>query len=60
MRLITVQLPKHYIDLLDKLVKDKLYANRSEAIRAAVRDLLELHGYWGAKREDKGFSIKPS
>ena len=40
MKLITVHLPKPYIQALDKLVHDKYYPNRAEAIRIAVRDLL--------------------
>lgn len=40
MKVITVHLPKPYIKALDKLVDDKYYPNRAEAIRVAVRDLL--------------------
>lgn len=40
MRFITLHLPEYYIKGLDQLVKDKLYPNRAEAIRFAVRDLL--------------------
>lgn len=41
MRLITLHLPEPYIDDLEWLVKKKrVYPNRAEAIRIAVRDLL--------------------
>ena len=41
MKLITVHLPEAYLKGLDKLVKRRMYPNRSEAIRIAVRDLLK-------------------
>ena len=47
MRLITLHLPESYIQALDKLVKEKYYPNRAEAIRIAVRDLLKVEA-WGA------------
>ncbi|RLF16331.1 MAG: transcriptional regulator [Thermoprotei archaeon] len=40
LKIITVHLPEGYIKGLDQLVEAKLYPNRSEAIRVAVRDLL--------------------
>jgi len=40
MKLITLYLPEKYIQQLDLLVERKLYPNRAEAIRFAVRDLL--------------------
>jgi len=36
----TLNLPRPYADALDDLVRMKLYPNRAEAIRLAVRDLL--------------------
>ncbi len=41
MQLITVHLPKSYIEGLEELVKEQIYPNRSEAIRVAVRDMLK-------------------
>jgi Arc/MetJ-type ribon-helix-helix transcriptional regulator len=38
---ISVYLPESYLDNLEDLVKAKMYPNRSEAIRTAVRDLLK-------------------
>jgi len=38
--IVTVHLPKIYVDKLEELVKRKLYTNRSEAIRMAVRDFI--------------------
>lgn len=43
MKLITLYLPKQYIAGLQDLVDAKLYPSRCEAIRFAVKDLLELH-----------------
>ncbi|RLI86575.1 MAG: CopG family transcriptional regulator [Archaeoglobales archaeon] len=40
MKLVTVHLPPAYIEGLRELVKRGRYPNQSEAIRAAVRDLL--------------------
>ncbi|MFQ5759116.1 MAG: ribbon-helix-helix domain-containing protein [Candidatus Bathyarchaeia archaeon] len=45
-RLITLHLPEPYIKALDKLVNEKFYPNRAEAIRVAVRDLLNVEA-WG-------------
>lgn len=41
LRILTVHLPEAYIRGLDELVSRRLYPNRSEAIRVAVRDLLK-------------------
>jgi len=46
MRLITLYLPEPYIRALDRLVAEKKYPNRAEAIRIAVRDLLSIEA-WG-------------
>jgi len=48
MKLITLHLPEPYIQALDRLVKDKYYPNRAEAIRVAVRDLLSVEA-WGKR-----------
>lgn len=47
MRIVTVHLPEEYIAGLDELVRLDRYPNRSECIRAGVRDLLkdELWNY---------------
>ncbi|TRO54323.1 ribbon-helix-helix protein, CopG family [Candidatus Bathyarchaeota archaeon] len=41
MKLITVNLPEAYVNGIERLILEKLYPNRSEAIRIAVRDLLK-------------------
>jgi len=41
MRLITVKVPESYIEGLDDLVRSGRYSSRSEAIRIAIRDLLQ-------------------
>lgn len=40
MKLITLYLPEPYIKMLDKLVTERFYPNRAEAIRVAIRDLI--------------------
>ena len=40
MRVVTVKMPEAYVEAIDELVKMGRYTSRSEAIRAAVRELL--------------------
>jgi len=42
LKLITLYLPEPYIQALDQLVDEKYYPNRAEAIRVAIRDLLNV------------------
>ena len=42
MKLITLYLPEPYIRALDRLVYNRYYPNRAEAIRVAIRDLLNV------------------
>ena len=48
MRMITLHLPESYIEALDRLVNEKYYPNRAEAIRVAVRDLINAE-VWGRR-----------
>jgi Arc/MetJ-type ribon-helix-helix transcriptional regulator len=41
MKTISVNIPEAFVNGLEDLVAHGLYANRSEAIRVAVRDLLK-------------------
>ena len=41
MKLITLYLPEPYIKQLDQLVDAKFFPNRAEAIRVAIRDLIQ-------------------
>jgi hypothetical protein len=43
MKTVTVNLDKNMIDLLDKIVQYEIFPNRSECIRAAIRNLLLYH-----------------
>ena len=45
MILITVHLTKEQVELLDKLVEMKIFPNRSEAIRVAIRELIDKYFY---------------
>lgn len=40
MKMITLYLPEPYIEALDKLVSEKYYPNRAEAIRNAILDMI--------------------
>jgi Arc/MetJ-type ribon-helix-helix transcriptional regulator len=39
--MLTVYIPEKYLETLDLLVYEKLFPNRSEAIRTAIRDLIQ-------------------
>jgi Arc/MetJ-type ribon-helix-helix transcriptional regulator len=41
MKLVTLHVPTAYLEGIEQLVDTKLYPNRSEAIRIAIRDLLK-------------------
>ncbi|MEM2083110.1 MAG: ribbon-helix-helix domain-containing protein [Nitrososphaerota archaeon] len=41
LKAITVHLPEAYLKAIDELVQKKLYPNRAEVIRMAVRDLIK-------------------
>lgn len=45
MKTISVNIPQAFLNGLEELVQNGLYANRSEAIRVAVRDLLKRELY---------------
>ncbi len=40
MVLISLHVPKYYVEIIDELVRWGVYPNRSEAIRDAIRQLL--------------------
>ncbi len=40
LKVISVRLPETYIEIMDELVKIKVYPSRSEIIRMALRDFL--------------------
>ncbi len=44
MKTINLQVPEPHLELLEQLSNEHLYANRNDAIRQAIRDLLKLHG----------------
>lgn len=41
MRVLTVHVPELYVVALDELVERRLYPNRAEAIRMALRDFIK-------------------
>jgi len=58
MRLITVHLTDAYIEALDKLVDAHIYPNRSEAIRAAIRDLVTKHGLLPSEKSGSAITVE--
>jgi antitoxin ParD1/3/4 len=44
-KLITLYLPEPYLKALQDLVDDRYYPNRAEAIRVAIRDLLNAEAW---------------
>jgi len=59
MRLITLYLPEAYLKALDELVERRYYPSRAEAIRVAIRDLLNRE-FWGKhdNQDDKEARVK--
>jgi len=51
MKLITLYIPESYLEALDRLVNQRYYPNRAEAIRMAIRDLLKTE-VWERLLED--------
>ncbi len=41
MERVTLRIPKQQIEQVERMVESGQYPNRSEAIRAAVRDMIE-------------------
>ena len=56
MILITVHLTEQQVKLLDKLVEMRVFPNRSEAIREAVRRLIDFYLY-SSNQEFKGLVV---
>ncbi|MEM4952205.1 MAG: ribbon-helix-helix domain-containing protein [Ignisphaera sp.] len=48
MRIVTVKLPEAYIEAIDELVRMGIYTSRSEAIRAAIREMIKRE-LWSSK-----------
>ena len=41
MKMLTVYIPEKYLETLDLLVSEDLFPNRSEAVRIAIRDMIQ-------------------
>ncbi|MEM4535314.1 MAG: ribbon-helix-helix domain-containing protein [Desulfurococcaceae archaeon] len=48
MRIVSVKLPEAYIEAIDELVRMGIYTSRSEAIRAAIREMIKRE-LWSSK-----------
>jgi len=53
MQRITLRLPEQQINLLQQVVEAGEYPNISEAVRAAVRELVEKRAYRVLKESDQ-------
>lgn len=51
MERVTLRIPKQQIDEVEKMVETGEFPNRSEAIRAAVRDMVKNNG--NGRRRDR-------
>ncbi len=59
MKLITLYLPESYLRALDELVEKRYYPSRAEAIRVAIRDLLNRE-FWGRHGSGEGREVSGS
>ena len=55
MKLITCWLPEKTVESLQQLIRNKHYPNRSEAVRAAIRDFLKEEKQKEAIEQVKAF-----
>ncbi|MGV9173753.1 MAG: ribbon-helix-helix domain-containing protein [Promethearchaeia archaeon] len=53
MKLISVNLPESYLNILEILVTQSRFPNRSEAIRVAIRDLIKTEYMINEKLKEK-------
>lgn len=45
MQRVTLRVPERQVEEVERMVEDGYFPNRSEAIRTAIRDMLEEHDY---------------
>lgn len=50
LKLITFHVPEKMLEQIKLMLDRKLYPNRSELIRVAIRDMLKREGMWGQTR----------
>lgn len=53
MERVTLRIPKQQIDEVEQMVETGQFPNRSEAIRAAVREMLNEHDQGKRERKDR-------
>jgi antitoxin ParD1/3/4 len=53
MERVTLRIPKQQIEEVEQMVETGEFPNRSEAIRAAVRDMLNEHEETGTETTNK-------
>ena len=56
MERVTLRIPKQQIDAVEQMVESGQYPNRSEAIRSAVREMIEEEGDAVDNRRDRPFA----
>jgi len=52
MRIVSVKIPKYYIEAMDELISRGRYASRSEIIRTALREFFKRE-LWSSRFERK-------
>lgn len=57
MKILTVFVPERYVEILESLVKEKRFPNRSEAIRVAIRDLIKSEFLISKEEENRGIKF---
>lgn len=55
MERVTLRIPKQQIDAVEQMVESGQYPNRSEAIRSAVREMIEEEGEVVERKPDHPF-----
>lgn len=58
LKVVTIKIPEELVEQLDKLVESGFFASRSEAIRLALRDLIERRKYMNRIIEEQRKGIR--
>ena len=56
MRVVTICLTETYVEVVDELIGQNKYPNRSEVIRIAIRDLL-VDELWGDRKPSNSLPL---
>lgn len=56
MERVTLRIPKQQVEMVEQMVETGQYPNRSEAIRSAVRELIEEEGEHVQEQRDRPYA----